>query len=105
MNIIYGLGLYAAVQSYLKKPLEFPGDLEAWENVHSHSSALLTGYQSEHAVLDEGMKNQAFNATDSSPFAWGRLWPQLAQWYGATVGKPELDESKFSSITSNYTPP
>jgi hypothetical protein len=106
MNVFYGLGLYAAVQAHLNQPLLFPGDLAAWETEHTHSSAYLTGYQSEHAVLDDNMKNQAFNSADACPFAWGRFWPLLAKWYGIKeVGKPELDDSKYESMTLATSPP
>lgn len=105
MNVFYGLGLYAAVCAYMNQALAFPGDLAAWETTHTHSSAYLTGYQSEHAVLDDRMKNQAFNAIDGTPFSWGRLWPMLARWYGTTAGKPELDEGKYESMTTPHDPP
>ncbi|KAK2623585.1 hypothetical protein QTJ16_007139 [Diplocarpon rosae] len=105
MNITYGLGLYAAVQAYRREPLLFPGDLKAWETAHTHSSAQLTGYQSEHAVLEESMRDQAFNAVDGTPFSWGRLWPLLAGWYGTTAGRPELDRDKYQSITMPHSPP
>ncbi|KAI6708194.1 NAD dependent epimerase/dehydratase family protein [Diplocarpon mali] len=105
MNITYGLGLYAVVQAYLKKPLLFPGDLAAWETAHTHSSAQLTGYQSEHAVLEDRMRDQDFNATDGTPFSWGRLWPLLAGWYGTTAGRPELDQKKYQSVTMPHSPP
>jgi hypothetical protein len=58
MNVFYGLGLYVTVQAHFKQPLNFPGDLTAWELEHSHPSAYLTGYQSEHAVLEENMRDQ-----------------------------------------------
>ncbi|KAH7413073.1 hypothetical protein BKA64DRAFT_637749 [Cadophora sp. MPI-SDFR-AT-0126] len=105
MNVFYGLGLYASVLSHLRQPLAFPGDLDAWETAHTHSSAYLTGYQSEHAVLDERMSNQAFNAVDGTPFSWGRLWPLLSSWWSVEAGRPELDEGKFKTVTLPHEPP
>ncbi|KAL2061320.1 hypothetical protein VTL71DRAFT_7593 [Oculimacula yallundae] len=105
MNVFYCLGLYAAVVAHMNQPLAFPGDLTAWETTHTHSSAHLTGYQSEHAVLDDRMKDQAFNAIDGTPFSWSRLWPMLAKWYGTTPGRPELDESKYEIMTMPHDPP
>ncbi|KAH7327268.1 hypothetical protein BKA65DRAFT_510261 [Rhexocercosporidium sp. MPI-PUGE-AT-0058] len=105
MNVFYGLGLYAAVSAHMKQPIAFPGDLAAWETAHTHSSAYLTGYQSEYVVLDDRMKDQAFNAIDGTPFSWGRLWPMLATWYGTTAGKPELDDGKYQVMTMPHDPP
>lgn len=70
-----------------------------------HSTAVLTGYQSEYAVLNEGMRNEALNAVDGTLFAWGRLWPLLGEWYGVTPTRPELDETKFTTVTLHHSPP
>jgi hypothetical protein len=105
MNVFYGLGLYAAVQAQLRQTLRFPGDIAAWETEHTHSSAYLTAYQSEYAVLDENMREQALNATDGTPFTWGRLWPLLAKWYGTTAERPESDENKYQTVTLEHAPP
>lgn len=105
MNVFYGLGLYCSILSHLHQPLKFPGDLAAWETAHTHSSAYLTGYQSEHAVLDDRTKNQAFNAVDGTPFSWGRIWPLLATWWGVEAGRPELDDEKYQTVTLPHEPP
>lgn len=64
-----------------------------------HSTAMLTGYLSEWAVLEQHTTNQKFNASDGCPLPLNRLWPELARWYGVNeVGRPEEDESKYTVI-------
>jgi hypothetical protein len=106
MNAMYGVGVYAAVQAHLGKTLEFPGSITDWTQEHAHSTAMLTSYLSEWAVLEDACENQAFNASDTAWTTWARFWPELARWFGAKdVGKPELDESKFKTLEMPYNPP
>ena len=75
------------------------GDIAAWLGVSEHSTAMLTGYLSEWAVLEDKCKNQKFNASDTSPLPNNRLWPELARWYGCKeVGYPEEEESKITTL-------
>ncbi|KAK3073096.1 hypothetical protein LTR53_005624 [Teratosphaeriaceae sp. CCFEE 6253] len=62
MNALHPLAVYAAVQAHKGEPLNYPGDYTAWVAVTEHSSAMLTGYLSEWAVLGEKTKNQKFVA-------------------------------------------
>ncbi|KAK6440312.1 hypothetical protein LTR95_003459 [Oleoguttula sp. CCFEE 5521] len=105
MNALHPLAVYAAVQAHKKEPLHFPGDYDSWLGVNTHSSAKLTGYLSEWAVLEEKCANQTFNAIDDSLLPNNRLWPELARWYGAEAGSgPELDESKLTTIDPGDVP-
>lgn len=106
MNAMHPLAVYAAVQAYLGRKLEFPGDSSAWMGEHVHSTAMLTGYLTEWAVLEDKCKNEAFNANDTAIFAWGGFWPELARWYGVNeIGWPELDETKLKAFEMPYQPP
>ncbi|KAK3111330.1 hypothetical protein LTR53_013533 [Teratosphaeriaceae sp. CCFEE 6253] len=81
MNALHPLAVYAAVQAHKGEPLNYPGDYTAWVAVTEHSSAMLTGYLSEWAVLGEKTKNQKFGH-----------------------GGPELDESKLNTIDPGEVP-
>ncbi|KAF4782571.1 NAD dependent epimerase/dehydratase [Colletotrichum scovillei] len=106
MNAFYGLGVYAAVQAHLGRPLEFPGTMAAWLMDHAHSHAHLTGYLTEWAVLNEHCGNEAFNSSDQGSFSYALFWPELAKWFGISeVGRPELDESKMQTISMPGEPP
>ncbi|GME40666.1 nad dependent epimerase dehydratase family protein [Neofusicoccum parvum] len=99
MNMVFPLAAYAVVCKRLGWPLDFPGDLEAWERPEDMSSAMLNGYQEEWVVLDDGTANEAFNAADGSAFTWSKFWPKLAEYHGLEWKGPELDESAYSVIT------
>lgn len=100
MNTFVPFAVMAAVQAEKGEPIFFGGDLEEWQYECCHSTARLTGYLSEWAVLDQKCKNQRFNAQDGSPLTWNRFYPELARWYGVEQGieGPELDDSKFQDI-------
>ncbi len=105
MNALHPLAVYAAVQAQKNEPLHYPGSLEAWLGWQEHSTAMLTGYLSEWAVLEDRCKDQKFNASDGSPLPVNRLWPELGRWYGCKeIGRPELDEGKFTVIDPGDVP-
>lgn len=100
MSAFLSYAIMAAVQAQKNEPVFFGGDIEEWQYGCSHSSARLTGYLSEWAVLEEKCHNQAFNASDGSPLTFDRLFEELARWYNVTKGVegPSLDDSKFKMI-------
>lgn len=91
MNTAYGLALYAAVQKHKGEKLNFPGDQTAWGRDVVQSSAMLNSYLSEFVTLNDGAGNQAFNAADSCSFSYGRLWIEMAKWYGIEYTLPESE--------------
>ncbi|KAF2642750.1 hypothetical protein P280DRAFT_273298 [Massarina eburnea CBS 473.64] len=106
MNLVYPLGIYAAVTKHLNQPLEFPSDLNSWEATHVNSSSMLNGYLEEWAVLTEEAENQRFNTVDGSPFTWGNFWPKFATWYGLSYSLPSLEPADYPiSITTSHDPP
>jgi nucleoside-diphosphate-sugar epimerase len=99
MNTFIPFAVMAAVQAEKNEPLFFGGDIDEWQYELLHSSAPLTGFLSEWAVLEEHCKNQDFNAHDGSPVSWDRFFEELARWYGAPgIEGPELDDSKFNDV-------
>ncbi|KAK5652211.1 hypothetical protein OQA88_10708 [Cercophora sp. LCS_1] len=99
LNHLIGFGIYAAVQAALGRPIVFPGDYRAWDREQVQSSGLLNAYFEEWLVLNPETANEAFNIHDGQSFTWGRLWPELARWYGAEWCPPETDESKYRVMT------
>lgn len=97
INTFSPFGIYAAVQAEKGDQVIFAGDLHEWQFEACHSTARLTGYLCEWAVLEEKCSNQAFNAHDGSPLSWDRFFEELARWFGADRGAklPELDARKF----------
>ena len=100
MNTFVPFAVMAAVQAEKGEPISFPGDIEEWLWECCHSTARLSGFLSEWAVLEDKCKNQRFNAQDGSPLSWAQFYPELARWYGVEKGVkgPENDETKFQEI-------
>lgn len=98
MNSFYSFAIYAAIQARKEEPLTFNGDIEAWQFEPAHSSAILTGYLSEWAVLEDKCANQAFNAQDCGNHSWDRFFEEVARWFGVKKGvvKPEVNKDKFT---------
>jgi hypothetical protein len=66
-------------------------------------SALLNAYLEEYVVLHPSAGNQAFNASDGTPFTWSRFWPYLASWYGTTWEPPSSNPLKYRTTESRWT--
>lgn len=93
-------GIYAAIQAQRGEPLKFGADFNSWQFEAAHSTARLTGYLSEWAVLEERCANQSFNAQDGGLLSWDRFFHELARWYGVNkVQGPELDESRLQTTS------
>jgi nucleoside-diphosphate-sugar epimerase len=105
MNILWPLSIYAAVQAHLGLPLDFPGDVAAWDAVKQQSMSTLIAYHAEWALLTPEAGNQALNQCDDSMFAFGKFWPTLARWYQLPAGQPAKDSSAYSTITMPYPVP
>lgn len=99
MNALHPFAVYAAVQAFKGLPIQFGGDWSNWQQSCFHSTARLTGYFSEWAVLEDKCKNEDFNSTDTSPFTFDRFFEELCRWYGVRgfIG-PEEDENKYTVI-------
>ena len=101
MNIAYPLAVYATVQKYMGRKLDFPGDLAAWDKIYEQSSAMMNGYLAEWAVLAPHAGNEAFNAGDGGACTLARLWPRFAEWYGLETSPPD-ENAKYHEFTLPY---
>lgn len=102
MNLCFPLAIYATVCAYLNEPFAFPGDIKAFQNPMSHSSAILNAHYEEWAALSEGAKNQRLNCCDGSAFTYEGLWPKIAGWYGMPWKGPE--EEGLTEVEFGYYP-
>lgn len=100
MNALYPFAVYAAVAAHRGTPLVFPADWTAWLMESHHATARLTGYLTEWAVLEDKCRNEAFNAQDTSPLSFNRLWEELVRWFGVEKGGvgPGEDESGMQDV-------
>ena len=100
MNTLLPFAVFAAVQAKKGEPIFFGGDIEEWQYEGSFSSARLTGYLCEWAVLEDKCADQAFNAVDGCTMSWDRFFEELVRWYGVEAGVrgPELGVDKLETM-------
>lgn len=89
MNLVLGIGIYAAVCKELGLPLRFPGSAGAYESLHQIADARLIGGAAAWAATAEGAANQAFNITNGDPARWCHTWPAIADGLGMARGEPK----------------
>lgn len=106
MNFCFPLAIYASIQKYLNRPLEYPSDLKAWETTQTISSAQMNGYLSEYIALTDRAKNQIFNAADDCAFTWGKTWPKVAARFNIPWTGPDTSENaQFFTMQFPKDPP
>jgi len=89
MNLVLGVGLYAAACRELGLPLRFPGSAGAYESLHQIADARVIGDAAAWAAQADTADNQAFNVTNGDPARWSRTWPQVAALFGMEVAEPK----------------
>lgn len=86
MNMAQGLALYFSLYKELHgsgAEVSFPYGQEAWEALHTDTSADILGHFHVFASLHpELVSERAFNVADGPAFPWSSLWPRLAEFFG-----------------------
>jgi nucleoside-diphosphate-sugar epimerase len=82
MNLVLGVGIYAAVCRELGLPLRFPGSTGAWGALHQIADAQQLGAAAAWAADSANAANQACNVSNGDPVRWGRTWPLIAAHFG-----------------------
>lgn len=100
MNALLPFSWYAAVCAKRNVKLQFPSNWESWQGEQHHSSARLTGYLSEWAVLESKCANMRFNSQDGGAVSMDRFFERLAAWFDvkAGVGGPPDTEDKMVGV-------
>lgn len=105
-SLLFPILVYASVQKYLGRPLQYPSDVDAYYAPQSLSNAVLNSYMAEWAVLAPNTADQAFNASDDCAFTWGKFWPRLAEFCGMDYAGPDTsNDGVFSEQGMKYEPP
>lgn len=89
MNLVLGVGIYAAICKEMGLPLRFPGSLGAYDAVHQIADAHLIGAAAGWAARSDAAQNQAFNVTNGDPARWRNTWPVIAQSLGMSCAEPK----------------
>jgi hypothetical protein len=104
MCALYPFAVYAAVTAERDLPLRFSSSWAFWQQNNSHfGTARLTGYLSEWAILEDKCENEAFNAQDTSPISWERIFTEYVRWFGVQKGvvPPPDDENGMLELKLN----
>ena len=91
-SLLFPLLVYATVQKYLGRPLEFPSDVTAYYTPQCLSNAILNSYQYEWMTLAPNTANQAFNTLDDCAFTWGKMWPRFAKHFDMPYLGPDTSK-------------
>jgi nucleoside-diphosphate-sugar epimerase len=89
MNLVLGVGLYAAVCKELGMPLRFPGSLAAYDAIHQIADAAQIGAAARWAANSGNAANEAFNVTNGDPVRWRQTWPAIARALGMEAAEPK----------------
>jgi nucleoside-diphosphate-sugar epimerase len=89
MNLVLGIGLYAAVCRELGMPLRFPGSAGAYDALHQVADARQIGAAAAWAAEAAAAEDQAFNVTNGDPARWRQSWPVIAEALGMAFAEPK----------------
>lgn len=79
MNFAVTIALYASLQKELGRPLLFPGNARSWERISDHSTASNNARFQLWCVLNEDIKQEAFNIANGDLVQMRDLWPRIAK--------------------------
>lgn len=89
MNLVLGVGIYAAVCKEMGLPLRFPGSTGAYEAIHQIADARQIGAAASWAATSTAAANEAFNVANGDAARWCNTWPVLAQGLGMASAEPK----------------
>jgi nucleoside-diphosphate-sugar epimerase len=87
MNIVPGLGAYAAIAREFGLPLSFPGGRHPF--IFEAADARLLARAMAWAAEAPSAANEIFNVTNGDCFVWQTMWPAIADAFGMEVGHPQ----------------
>lgn len=89
MNLVMGVGIYAAISKEMGLPLRFPGSAGAYDALHQIADAHVIGSAASWAAQSEAADNQAFNVSNGDPARWRNTWPVIAEGLGMAWADPK----------------
>lgn len=89
MNIVMGIGIYAAISKEMGLPLRFPGSQGCYDSMHQIADAHMIGAAASWAARSDTSANQAFNVTNGDPARWRNTWPVVAEALGMEWADPK----------------
>lgn len=89
MNLITGLGTFAALSRELGVPLRFPGSRATWSALHDTTDAQLLGRATLWAIVTDSAYDQIFNVGNGDHFRWIHMWKVLGDFYDIPLDEPQ----------------
>ncbi|SNB68484.1 Nucleoside-diphosphate-sugar epimerase [Arboricoccus pini] len=89
MNMLMGVGAYAAICKELGIPLRFPGSPAAWSALHQATDAGVLASAVEWSLTTPSASGQIFNVTNGDNFRWQNVWPEIAAVFQVDVAPPQ----------------
>jgi len=83
MNVIAGLGVFAAISREYGMPLRFPG---GDARIGEATDARIIAKAIEWAAKDKRAADQVFNITNGDVYQWEVIWPRIAKLFDMEVG-------------------
>lgn len=83
MNVIAGVGAFAAVSREFGMPLRFPG---GDSRIGEMTDARLLARAMEWAATDARAADEVFNIANGDVYVWENVWPRLAELFDMEVG-------------------
>lgn len=83
MNVVAGVGAFAAISRECGMPLRFPG---GDPRISEATDARLLARAMEWAATDPRAGDEIFNITNGDVFQWEVLWPRIAALFDMEVG-------------------
>lgn len=78
LNVVTGIGVYAAISKELGIPLRFPGGPQ---RVGEASDARLIAKAADWAGRTPAAGNEAFNVANGDVYIWEHVWPSVAELF------------------------
>lgn len=86
MNMGVTLATYGSLCAAEGVSFRFPGGEVAWNGLNEVTDARIVARQMAWAATAPNARNEAFNTANGDLFRWRRLWPELAEYFGAEDG-------------------
>ena len=83
MNVVAGLGVFAAISREYGMPLRFPG---GDARIGEATDARIIAKAIEWAATDHRAADQVFNITNGDVYQWEVIWPRIAKLFDMEVG-------------------
>jgi nucleoside-diphosphate-sugar epimerase len=86
MNPLLAIGVYAALERELGRPLDFPGGTYSVSVAQEAVDCALVGDALTWAATAPTARGRTFNLTNGDTFNWPSVWPAIAASFGMEVG-------------------